>query len=71
MRCAVCWFLPSGRIYTTATMIVNGQSVCDRHADVAYRFLSIAGVIDSYDNYMEAVNEKAEDDAIEARRVGY
>lgn len=46
MRCAVCWYLLSGRVYTTATMIVNGQSVCDKHADVAHLSHSVEDLID-------------------------
>jgi len=57
MRCVGCWFNLSGRVYTQATMIVNGQSVCDKHADVAYRCISTDHLIVLLDggdhDYME------------------
>lgn len=68
MRCVGCWFNLLGRVYTTATMIVNGLSVCDNHADVAYRAISVDHLILLLSPSPE--DEKAEDDAIEARRVG-
>lgn len=70
MKCAVCWYLMSGRLHTQATMVVNGQSVCDKHADIATAHTELNKTTKLiYDMDREA--EKREDDAIEARRVRY
>lgn len=50
MRCVVCWFNLDGRNYTTATMIVNEQSVCDTHADVACLSTSINKIVRRLDS---------------------
>ena len=71
MRCAVCWYLLSGRQYTQATMVVNGQSVCDKHADIATAHTELNKTIELIYDKEVAAAEKLEDNAIEARRVGY
>jgi len=53
MRCVACWFRLSGRVYTEATMIVNGLSVCDKDADVAYRAMSVDHLIVMLDDSEE------------------
>lgn len=55
MRCVACWFSLSGRVHSQATMTVNGQSVCDSHADVAFRTMSLDHLVlaEALDKYEE------------------
>jgi len=71
--CAVCYHsYPNSQIplMTDAKMVVNGLSVCLVHVGVARISTNLEEAMANVNKYI-AVAEKLEDNAIEARRVGY